>query len=265
MREPAKSLGFEPVPVKQQGSERSSGKRASLRSRRNGGSGAGVSSTPPLPTARSALQRVAILTGERGLSKIPSGVPFLSPRRNSLLDTSLLFLVPRAAALLIRLIRAATRIRRENAGAIQEVESRGGPYILAFWHSRLFLMPYAYPGRRIAILISEHRDGEFISRTMNRFGFLTARGSTTRGGAAGLREIVRKIRSGCDAAFTPDGPRGPARIVQPGVITAARLTGAPIIPVTFSCSKKNFSRHGTGSCSPCPSGGGFSYTASPSA
>jgi len=189
----------------------------------------------------------------------------LSPRENSLQDTFLLFIVPRVAALLTRLIRAVTRIRRENAGAIREAESRGEPYILAFWHGRLFLMPYAYPGRRIAILISEHRDGEFISRTMNRFGFQTARGSTTRGGAAGLKEIVRKIRSGCDAAFTPDGPRGPARVAQPGVITAARLSGAPIIPVTFSCSKKNSSRPGTDSWSPCLSAAGFSFTASRSA
>lgn len=205
------------------------------------------------------------MTGERRLPKIPAGVPLLSPRRNSLLDTLLLFMVPRAAALLIGLIRAVTNIRRENEEAIREAGSRGEPYILAFWHSRLFLMPYAYPGRRIAILISEHRDGEFISRTMNRFGFETARGSTTRGGAAGLKEIVRKIRSGCDAAFTPDGPRGPARVAQPGVITAARLSGAPIVPVTFSCSKKNSSRPGTDSWSPCLSAAGFSSTASRSA
>lgn len=165
----------------------------------------------------------------------------MSPRRNSLQDSLLFFIVPRVAALLTRLIRAVTRIRRENAGVIRDAEIRREPYILAFWHGRLFLMPYAYPGRRIAILISEHRDGEFISRTMNRFGFQTVRGSTTRGGAAGLKEIIRRIRSGSDAAFTPDGPRGPARIAQPGAIAAARLSGAPIIPVTFSCSKKNSS------------------------
>jgi lysophospholipid acyltransferase (LPLAT)-like uncharacterized protein len=173
-----------------------------------------------------------------------------------------LFAVPRVAALLIRSIRWTTRIRQEGKEPVLAAIAAGRPFILAFWHGRLFLMPYAYPGRRIAILISEHRDGEMISRTMARFGFSTARGSSTRGGSGGLREIVRHIRSGFDAAFTPDGPRGPRHVVQPGVIAAARLSGAPIIPVTFSCSKKNSSRRGIASCSPCLSDAGFSFTAS---
>jgi lysophospholipid acyltransferase (LPLAT)-like uncharacterized protein len=161
----------------------------------------------------------------------------------------------------IRLLRATTRIRREIPEAVRGIQQRGDPYILAFWHGRLFLMPYAYTGRRIAILISEHRDGELISRTMHRFGFATARGSSTRGGAAGLREIVRMIRAGSDAAFTPDGPRGPREIVQPGVIAAARISGAPIVPVTFSCSKKNSSIPGTASSSPFLSAGACFFTA----
>ena len=189
----------------------------------------------------------------------------MSPQRNSLREAILFFAVPRIAALAIRAIRASTRIRRENDEFVRESAVGGEPYILAFWHGRQFLMPYAYPGRRIAILISEHRDGELISRTMNRFGFRTARGSTTRGGASGLKAILRSLRLGWDAAFTPDGPRGPARAVQPGVIAAARLSGAPIIPVTFSCSKKNSSIHGTASWCPCPSGAGYSSTASRSA
>ncbi len=150
-----------------------------------------------------------------------------------------LFLVPRLAVWWIRLTRAVTRVRFVNRDVVERLQQSGTPYILAFWHGRLFLMPYAYPGKKIAILISEHRDGELISRTMNRFGFSTARGSTTRGGALGLREILRKIDAGFDAAFTPDGPRGPREEVQMGVIAAARLSGAPIVPVAYSCTKKN--------------------------
>jgi lysophospholipid acyltransferase (LPLAT)-like uncharacterized protein len=172
--------------------------------------------------------------------------------------------VPRLAALAIRLVRSTTRIRREYPEATRKTLRLGRPYILAFWHGRLFLMPYAYPGRRIAILISEHRDGEMISRTMHRFGLETVRGSTTRRGAAGLREIVRSIRGGSDAAFTPDGPRGPRCVVQPGVIAAARLSGAPIVPVTFSCSKKNSSDPGIDFCFPFHSGAGCFSMASPS-
>jgi lysophospholipid acyltransferase (LPLAT)-like uncharacterized protein len=155
-------------------------------------------------------------------------------------------LIPRLAALWIRVTRAATRVRYENRRALDAWIREERPIILAFWHSRLFLMRYAYPGRRIAILISEHRDGEMISRTMERFGLATVRGSTTRGGAQALRQIVRCLRDGYDAAFTPDGPRGPQGVVQPGVIAAARMSGAPIIPVAFSCSKKNSCRPGIG-------------------
>jgi len=147
--------------------------------------------------------------------------------------------------------RATTRLLYRNHGVIEGLASRRQPYILAFWHGRLFLMPYAYPGRKMTILVSEHRDGEYISRTMERFGFKTARGSSTRGGVAGLRRIVRLIREGYDAAFTPDGPRGPRGTVQPGVIVAARLSGAPIVPVAFSCSKKNSFGPGIASLSPC--------------
>jgi lysophospholipid acyltransferase (LPLAT)-like uncharacterized protein len=163
----------------------------------------------------------------------------LTPISRSLSKPLELFLVPRLAAWWIRVARACTRIRYEGRGKLEELQRQKAPYILAFWHGRLFLMPYAYPGSRIAILISEHRDGELISRTMQRFRFTTARGSSTRGGALGLREILRKLSAGFDAAFTPDGPRGPRESVQGGVIAAARLSGAPIIPVAFSCSKKN--------------------------
>jgi lysophospholipid acyltransferase (LPLAT)-like uncharacterized protein len=171
----------------------------------------------------------------------------LSPRRPPLSERLTLLLVPVLAAGWIRLTRLATRLRYENRETLEALRRNGQPCILAFWHGRLFLMPYSYPGKRITILISEHRDGEYISRTMRRFGFATARGSTTRGGALGLREVLRALRAGRDAAFTPDGPRGPREKVQAGVIAAARLSGAPIVPVAFSCSKKNSSIRGIGS------------------
>ena len=185
----------------------------------------------------------------------------MSPLNRSTVQRTLLSVVPRIAALWIRFTRATSRIRYINREVIEEMAGRGQPYILAFWHGRLFLMPYAYPGKRIAILISQHRDGEVISRTMERFGFVTARGSSSRRGATGLREIVRKIRAGYDAAFTPDGPRGPRARVQAGVIAASRLSGAPIVPVTFSSSKKNSSRHGTAFSSPCLSAADSSFMA----
>jgi len=175
---------------------------------------------------------------------MPLGAHSLSARGHSLLESLKFSIIPPLASIWIRLTRATMRIQRENLDLLHDLERAGEPFIIAFWHGRLFLMPYSYPGKRVTILISEHRDGEYISRTMERFGFSTARGSSTRSGAIGLREILRALKAGSKAAFTPDGPRGPRETVQPGVIAAARLSGAAILPVTFSCSKKNFSIRG---------------------
>ena len=141
------------------------------------------------------------------------------------------------AALLIRAIRATVRLRFHGAEELRRREAAGERFILAFWHRHLLLMPYVYRGQRISVLVSRSRDGELIARTVAHFGIDSARGSSSRGGAAGLRELLRKAREGYDLAFTPDGPRGPAGIVQPGVIAAAAATGFPIVPVALAASR----------------------------
>jgi lysophospholipid acyltransferase (LPLAT)-like uncharacterized protein len=143
-------------------------------------------------------------------------------------------LAPLLASLSIRCLRATMRIRHEGREGLEALEAAGRNYILAFWHGRLLMMPYAYRGRRMAIMISRHKDGELIARTMRRFGHAAIRGSTTRGGAEALRAVVRKLHSGWDVGITPDGPRGPRFQVQSGVIQAARLGGVPIVPVAFA-------------------------------
>lgn len=146
-------------------------------------------------------------------------------------------LISLLAAWLIRLLRATVRIRHHGDAEQRRRETAGEPFILAFWHRHLLLMPYGYRGRRISVLVSRHRDGELIARTVARLGIDSSRGSTTRGGAAGMRELLRKARLGYDLAFTPDGPRGPAARVQPGVIAAAKATGFPILPVALAASR----------------------------
>lgn len=136
----------------------------------------------------------------------------------------------------IRLLHRTMRIEFRGKEALEEARRAEGRYILAFWHSRFVLMPYAYPGPRLVVLSSHHRDAEMLVRILRRFGLDIARGSSTRGGAAGLRSILRKTKAGYDVGFTPDGPRGPRRRVTPGVITLARLSGLPIIPVTYSAA-----------------------------
>jgi lysophospholipid acyltransferase (LPLAT)-like uncharacterized protein len=151
---------------------------------------------------------------------------------------------PRAAALslvaagTIRLLGASLRRRHHGDGELRRRQAAGERLILAFWHRHLLLMPFAYGrGGRVTVLISLHRDGELVARTMQRLGYDTTRGSTTRGGVAGLRQLLRKARDGFDLAFTPDGPRGPAAAVQPGVLAAAALSGFPIVPVAYAATR----------------------------
>jgi lysophospholipid acyltransferase (LPLAT)-like uncharacterized protein len=143
---------------------------------------------------------------------------------------------PPLAHLYIRLLHGTMRIEVRGERALESARRDPGHYILCFWHSRFVLMPYCYPGPRIVVLSSNHRDAEALVRILRKFGIEQARGSSTSGGATGLRQILRKVEEGCDVGLTPDGPRGPRRRVQPGVVAVARFTGLPIIPVTFSAA-----------------------------
>jgi len=115
------------------------------------------------------------------------------------------------------------------------------PAVFAFWHGRLLMMPTACPPKRkMQVLISTHRDGEMIARTMHHFGFGTVRGSTTRGGITAAMNAVKALQAGENVSITPDGPRGPAMRVQPGILSIAQLAGVPVIPVTYAstCHKR---------------------------
>lgn len=150
-----------------------------------------------------------------------------------------LSVAPPVGAAVIRGLARTLRIERHGFEVMDEYYRRGSAMILAFWHSRQLMMPIAYRGREIHVLISRHRDGEIIARIISRFGFRAVRGSSTRGGAQALRELIRVGRQGHDLCVTPDGPKGPAQVAKAGAIELAKATCLPIVPVTFSCSKKN--------------------------
>jgi hypothetical protein len=176
-----------------------------------------------------------------------------------------LALGPRLASGFIRLLRRLMRLTWVNEDAVLAQGRSGQPYVHAFFHDQLLMMPYSYHGarfgRRLAVLTSRHRDGEYVSRTLERFGHLMVRGSSGGGGAEGLRQMVRHLRAGMDGAIAVDGPRGPRHQAQVGAIEAARLGRAPVIPVAFAAGgKKNFIP-GIASRSRIRSGGASSSTA----
>lgn len=129
-----------------------------------------------------------------------------------------------------------TRVHRERYEPIAAMRAAGEQVIFAFWHGVLLPLAYYHQGEGIVVLVSEHADGEYITRVLERYGYDTARGSSTRGGTRGLRGLVKAAREGHDLAITPDGPRGPAGVFKPGGIVAAQLTGLPIVPVAVGAS-----------------------------
>lgn len=116
-------------------------------------------------------------------------------------------------------------------------------YILTLWHSQLIpLLGRGGWRRPIAAMVSRSKDGEIITRVVGWYGVDAARGSSTRGGSVALRELLREARAGKNLVFTPDGPRGPARVAKDGVVYAAKMTGLPLMPAAFAARRKKFAR-----------------------
>ncbi len=152
--------------------------------------------------------------------------------------------VPRFGYWLIRGLGKTMSWSVEGAEPIDQLYVQGKRIIIAFWHDQQLMMPLAYRGKEAHILISQHRDGELIRRIVKGFGFGAVRGSSTRGGGVALRQLIRLGRAGMDLVITPDGPKGPRHVVQKGVIQLAQVTGLPIVPLSFACSKKKSFRVG---------------------
>lgn len=143
---------------------------------------------------------------------------------------------------LMRGLAGTLRFRLEDPQGLLRRDP-GQPRIWAFWHNRILMMPYIYervcPGRRMLMMVSRSRDGEFITRIMNRFGIDGARGSSSKGGSDALRELLRELEKphARDVGITPDGPRGPRAKVQDGVLALAASSGRSIYPVTTRYSR----------------------------
>lgn len=116
-----------------------------------------------------------------------------------------------------------------GAEHVEAIRARGRNPILAFWHGRILSATVYFQRRGIVAITSENYDGEWITRIIRKFGYGTARGSSSRGGSKALRQLVRDGKSK-GVAFTLDGPRGPAEVAQPGAVWLAKATGNPLMP-----------------------------------
>jgi hypothetical protein len=155
----------------------------------------------------------------------------------ALFDSLLLRVGPWLAARMIRLVYACLRIETVGEQPLQQLWASQRQVILAFWHDQLFLMVKGYRGPGAQVMISASKDGELIARTMGYFGISAVRGSSTRGGRAAFREMLELARQPVDLVVTPDGPKGPRHQVKEGLVQLARLSGRPVVPMAFACSR----------------------------
>jgi len=128
------------------------------------------------------------------------------------------------------------RWRVEGLEHFDAILASGRQPVMGFWHGRILPATFYFRGRGIVVITSENFDGEWIARIIERFGYGTARGSTSRGAVKALLKLRRDMAEGRPAGFTLDGPRGPARVAQPGAIWLARASGNPVLPFHLEAS-----------------------------
>ena len=135
------------------------------------------------------------------------------------------------AALYIKAVYATTRWDERGRHIPDAFWKARKPFIIVFWHGRILMMiPCWKKTAPVHMLISQHRDGRLIADTIHHFGIGAIAGSSSKGGSAALRQMVRTLKQGEYVGITPDGPRGPRMRASPGMVTLARLAGVPIVP-----------------------------------
>ncbi|MDP3719821.1 MAG: lysophospholipid acyltransferase family protein [Acidobacteriota bacterium] len=129
----------------------------------------------------------------------------------------------------VRALTSTWTWKVSGAEHVDAITAAGHHPILALWHGRILAATPYFANRGIVAMASENFDGEWIARLLGKFGYGAARGSTSRGGPAALRQLVRDVKAH-GVAFTVDGPRGPAEVAQAGAVWLARATGQPLLP-----------------------------------
>jgi len=159
----------------------------------------------------------------------------------------LLRVLPPLIYLFLIFLKTTCRIVHVDSETVHEMWEKGENSIVCFWHGRLLMMPFANIRKRGKVLISRHRDGEFIARVMRYFKLGAIRGSHRKSSISSVREILSDLKRGFDVAITPDGPKGPRYKVKAGIVELAKLTGKAIVPITYGADKKKLFTPGTAS------------------
>ncbi|MGI4787223.1 MAG: lysophospholipid acyltransferase family protein [Janthinobacterium lividum] len=142
----------------------------------------------------------------------------------------------------VRLLTLTLRVRIIGGDRVSRLQETGKGMILVTWHGRTMLPISRFRGRGYWAIISTSRDGEYQNQIFRRFGWQTVRGSTSaRGAVQAALTVTKQLKRGATLAFTPDGPRGPSRVVQPGAIFLAQKSGSPIIPAGISAYPRKLS------------------------
>jgi len=145
--------------------------------------------------------------------------------------------IARLGTALLRTLALTWRVRFVNERIVHELRESKTSFIYVLWHGELLPLLWTHRNRDVAVIISEHRDGEIIARVARALGFRLVRGSTSRGAARALLNASRELETGFDLAVTVDGPRGPAHTVAPGALVISQRTHAPMVPVGASASR----------------------------
>lgn len=136
----------------------------------------------------------------------------------------------------IQAIARTWRIRVINGESYQSEKDAGRAVVLVLWHGEMLPLLFQHRNRGIAVLVSEHGDGEIIARILADFGFRLVRGSSSKGAARALVAVDRELRAGVDVGITPDGPRGPRHSIAPGALLAAHRAGVRLMPLAARAS-----------------------------
>ncbi|MGB1131100.1 MAG: lysophospholipid acyltransferase family protein [Haloferula sp.] len=137
------------------------------------------------------------------------------------------------AGWLMRMWCATLRMQIVDRSGLEKI---GEPVLYALWHNRIFVVPRAWQKlcgkhRKAVVLTSASHDGAMLARAVGVFGIGSVRGSSSRRGVAALVALRKAVKAGKDCCITPDGPRGPRYVLQPGLVKLAETSGAPVVPI----------------------------------